>query len=300
MKVYNVAGHAPSYLPDGYEWELVWNDEFDGPELDETKWDYRLYMMHKRHIGWQKEGIRFDGKEDGHSSDVISKREQFILLTTEINGYRTEAFSATDEARLAAGDEFIVDHVRVFDIVPTPYEQIPFQYSLHVEQEDGSLKHFEFLAKEGEDPRRALAEQLIKDIPEGACSTAYNMSFEKSVLRRLAAQFPDLAKQLMDIHDNMHDLMIPFQKQYYYSAAMQGSYSIKYVLPALWPDDPKLDYHSLEGVHNGAEASAVYAGLTNDTPQEIAVKREQLLRYCELDTYAMVKVLEKLKETVYK
>lgn len=63
--------------------------------------------------------------------------------------------------------------------------------------------------------------------------TAYNMSFEKSVLRRLAARFPDLSEHLKDIHDHMHDLMVPFQKQYYYSTAMQGSYSIKYILPAL-------------------------------------------------------------------
>ena len=177
-----------------------------------------------------------------------------------------------------------------------PYEQIPFQYSLHVEYEDGRLEHFEFLAKEGEDPRRALAEQLIKDIPVGVCATAYNMSFEKTVLKHLAEEFPDLSAHLMDIHDNMHDLMIPFQKQYYYSKAMQGSYSIKYVLPALWPGDSELNYHNLEGVHNGSEASATFADMVNHTPEEIAEMRDNLLKYCGLDTYAMVKVLKKLKE----
>lgn len=177
-----------------------------------------------------------------------------------------------------------------------PYEQIPFQYSLHIEYEDGRLEHSEFLAKEGEDPRRSLAEQLVKDIPMGVCSTAYNMAFEKSVLKHLAEEFPDLSGQLMDIHDNMCDLMVPFQKQYYYSKAMQGSYSIKYVLPALWPGDPELDYHNLEGVHNGAEASVSYADMVNHTPEEIAEMRENLLKYCDLDTYAMVKVLNRLKE----
>lgn len=179
-----------------------------------------------------------------------------------------------------------------------PYEQIPFQYSLHVEYEDGRLEHFEFLAKEGMDPRRSLAEQLIKDIPMGVCSTAYNMAFEKNVLKHLASEFPDLYSHLMDIHDNMHDLMIPFQKQYYYSKAMQGSYSIKYVLPALWPGDPELDYHNLEGVHNGSEASASFAEMVNHTPEEIDKMRENLLKYCGLDTYAMVKVLNKLKSLV--
>lgn len=178
----------------------------------------------------------------------------------------------------------------------SPYEQIPFQYSLHIEYEDGRLVHKEFLAKEGIDPRRSLAESLIRDIPMNVCSTAYNMTFEKTVLGRLAENFPDIAEQLMNIHDNMHDLMIPFQQQHYYSAAMNGSYSIKYVLPALFPEDPELDYHSLEGVHNGTEASAAFADITKHTPEEIAVIRANLLKYCGLDTYAMVKVLGRLRE----
>ncbi|MEE0210146.1 MAG: DUF2779 domain-containing protein [Enterocloster sp.] len=122
------------------------------------------------------------------------------------------------------------------------------------------------------------------------------MSFEKTVIRHLAESFPDLAGHLMNIHENMHDLMIPFQKQYYYSAAMQGSYSIKYVLPALWPGDPELDYHNLDGVHNGAEASASFADMANHTPEEVEEMRKNLLKYCGLDTYAMVKVLRKLKD----
>ena len=178
-----------------------------------------------------------------------------------------------------------------------PYMQIPFQYSLHyIENENGELKHTEFLAEVGEDPRRKLAERLVQDIPTDACVLAYNMAFEKSVLKHLAEEFPDLSRHLMDIHDNMCDLMVPFQKQYYYSKAMQGSYSIKYVLPALWPGDPELDYHNLEGVHNGAEASASYADMVNHTPEEIAEMRENLLKYCGLDTYAMVKVLNRLKK----
>lgn len=179
-----------------------------------------------------------------------------------------------------------------------PYQQIPFQYSLHIEYEDGRLEHKEFLARAGEDPRRELAEQLIKDIPENVCTTAYNMSFERTVLLHLAEDFPDLSGHLLNIRDNIYDLMVPFQNQFYYSAAMQGSYSIKYVLPALWPDAPELDYHNLDGVHNGAEASATFADLVNHTPEEIAVLRQNLLKYCELDTYAMVMVLRKLKEIV--
>lgn len=180
----------------------------------------------------------------------------------------------------------------------SPYSQIPFQYSLHIEQEDGTLEHREFLAKEGTDPRRAIAESLCRDFPEDVCVLAYNMSFERGVLQRLADSFPDLSEHLLAIRENIHDLMIPFQKQHYYSKDMQGSYSIKYVLPALCPGDPELDYHALEGVHNGSEASATFADMPNHTEEEIEVMRKNLLKYCCLDTLAMVKVIEKLRKTV--
>lgn len=172
-----------------------------------------------------------------------------------------------------------------------------FQYSLHyIEHEGGELKHTEFLAYPGADPRRALAEQLCKDIPKGVCTTAYNMGFEKGRIKGLAEIFPDLADHLMDIHDHIEDLMIPFQKKYYYTKAMQGSYSIKYVLPALFPDDPTLDYHNLEGVHNGSEASATFKKMANMDKPELETYRKYLLKYCGLDTFAMVKVWEKLNE----
>ena len=178
-----------------------------------------------------------------------------------------------------------------------PFEQIVFQYSLHyIEHEGGELKHTEFLAYPGADPRRTLAEQLCKDIPKGVCTTAYNMGFEKGRIKGLAEIFPDLADHLMDIHDNIEDLMIPFQKKYYYTKAMQGSYSIKYVLPALFPDDPALDYHNLEGVHNGSEASAAFKRMATMSNEEMMAYREYLLKYCGLDTFAMVKVWEKLNE----
>ena len=79
---------------------------------------------------------------------------------------------------------------------------------------------------------------------------------------------------------------------------MQGSYSIKYVLPALFPDDPELDYHNLEGVHNGTEASAAFERMGEMDQEEMEQTRQNLLKYCGLDTYAMVKVWEKLREAI--
>ncbi len=179
-----------------------------------------------------------------------------------------------------------------------PYRQIPFQYSLHIEYEDGTLIHKAFLAKEGTDPRRALAERLCQDIPMQACVLAYNMSFEQGRLKELGECFPDLKEHLLSICDHLHDLAVPFQQQDYYTEAMKGSYSIKAVLPALFPDDPELNYHNLDQVHNGSEASGAFDQMTGLPLEELAKLRENLLKYCELDTYAMVKILRKLRETI--
>ena len=173
-----------------------------------------------------------------------------------------------------------------------PYEQIVFQYSLHyITTAGGELKHKEYLAQPGEDPRRGVAEALCRDIPRNVCTLAYNMGFEKGRIKGLTELFPDLADHLMDIHDHIVDLMVPFQKRQYYCRAMQGSYSIKYVLPALFPGDPELDYHSLDGVHNGTEASAAFEKMGEMDPVERQKCRENLLKYCGLDTLAMVIML---------
>ena len=181
----------------------------------------------------------------------------------------------------------------------SPYQQIPFQYSLHYQTTaEDTLHHKEFLAEANIDPRRKLAESLVRDIPKNVCTLAYNMMFEKMVIKKLANDFPDLKDHLMNIYNNMKDLMIPFKNREYYTKEMQGSYSIKYVLPALFPNDPSLDYHNLEGVHNGSEAMNTYANLGNLSKEEQEIVRHNLLKYCELDTYAMVKIHKKLKEVI--
>lgn len=102
----------------------------------------------------------------------------------------------------------------------------------------------------------------------------------------------------MNIESNIKDLLTPFQSGYYYNKAMGGSFSIKSVLPALFPDDPSLNYHNLEQIHNGGEAMSIFPKIKDMTPEDAATARHNLLKYCELDTYAMVKVWEKLQEAI--
>lgn len=195
---------------------------------------------------------------------------------------------------------YFLDFETTQDVIPLypgtkPYQQIPFQYSLHyIEKEGGPLLHKEFLAVSGTDPRRDIAERLCKDIPMNVCVTAYNKSFECTRLKELAETFPDLAIHLLNIRDNIKDLLEPFQGGYYYNKTMGGSFSIKSVLPAIFPNDPALDYHNLEQIHNGSEAMTIFPRIKDMTPEEQKFARQNLLKYCELDTYAMVKVWEEL------
>jgi hypothetical protein len=201
---------------------------------------------------------------------------------------------------------YFLDFETMQDVVPQydnsrPYQQITFQYSLHVVKDPDTIcdkQGYGYLApSDGSDPRRKLAEDLCNHIPRGVCTLAYNMSFERKRIEELAEIYPDLHDHLMDIHDHIVDLIDPFRAGHYYMPAMGGSFSIKKVLPALFPDDKGLNYENLEGsVKNGGEAMTIFPMIKDMSPSEADAARKSLLEYCNLDTWAMVKVWEKLKE----
>jgi len=177
-----------------------------------------------------------------------------------------------------------------------PYQQVPFQYSLHRVDADGEeAKHFEYLAQPGVDPRQEIAEKLLREIPEGACVIAYNMAFEKRVLRELGELLPGLRKRLKAVADGMIDLMEPFKQRDIYHWRMNGSYSLKSILPVLVPE---MSYDDLE-ISDGAMASQAYftMGEISDT-KDLTRLRKALLEYCRQDTLGLVRVLEKMRSMV--
>ena len=178
------------------------------------------------------------------------------------------------------------------------YQQIPFQYSLHIVKEEGApIEHKEFLAEvEDENIIRTFAESMINDMPEDGSVIVYNKTFEATRNKEIGEMYPDLKPEMDRFNNNIVDLMIPFRSRDYYTKEMQGSYSIKYVLPALYPDDPELDYKELSLIHKGDEASNAFLSLKNKSPEEQKVIREALLAYCKLDTLAMVKIWENFIE----
>lgn len=178
------------------------------------------------------------------------------------------------------------------------YQQIPFQYSLHIVKEEGTpIEHKEFLSEvDDENIIRTFAESMIKDMPEDGSVIVYNKTFESTRNKEIGEMYPDLNPEMERFNNNIVDLMIPFRNRDYYTKEMQGSYSIKYVLPALYPDDPELDYKKLSLIHKGDEASNAFLSLKDKAPEEQKVIREALLTYCKLDTLAMVKIWENFIE----
>lgn len=176
-----------------------------------------------------------------------------------------------------------------------PYQKVPFQYSLHIlKSKNEELEHKEFLADENKNEYRALAEQLIKDIPaDGGSIIGYNAGFEKGVITKMAAIFPNLEDRLNYMRSRIVDLYQVFRKGYFHNKAMDN-FSLKSILPALFPDNPDLDYSANEDVHDGMEASAAFLYLKDQPPQERERIRTNLLKYCRLDTFAMVSIYQKL------
>ena len=180
-----------------------------------------------------------------------------------------------------------------------PYQQICFQYSLHIIDENNNLSHKEHLSDDyNGNPMYGLCKKLCEDIPNNSCILVYNKSFEITRLKEMASLFPEFREHLLNIASNIIDLLPPFANHDYYTKDMQDSASIKKVLPALFPNDSKLDYHNLDQVHKGDEASNAYLSLPTLSKEEQEELRLNMLKYCKLDTYAMVKIYEKLKEVI--
>jgi len=169
-----------------------------------------------------------------------------------------------------------------------PYQQITFQYSLHTLGKRGKLEARSFLDLSGKDPTREFAEALVNDCGSTGPIFVYNAGFEGARIKELAERLPKIAKALLAIKGRLVDLH-PITKAHYYHPSQRGSWSIKAVLPAVAPD---LSYESLQGVKDGGMAMEAYLEAIHcDTTTERKGQIEkQLLDYCGLDTFAMVRL----------
>jgi hypothetical protein len=172
-----------------------------------------------------------------------------------------------------------------------PYQQIPFQFSIHQILSSGNLEHEEFLDLSGDDPSRPFAEALLSACDQVGPVFVYNAGFETARIRDLSVRFPDLNHDLMAIADRMVDLL-PIARDFFYHPSQQGSWSIKKVLPNIAPDAPELRYDQLDGVRDGNMAMDAYLEAVHPRtqPTRKAELRQQLLQYCGLDTFGLVRL----------
>ncbi|MEI6889927.1 MAG: DUF2779 domain-containing protein, partial [Bacteroidota bacterium] len=167
-----------------------------------------------------------------------------------------------------------------------PYQQIPFQYSLHVQQtKDGPVEHYEFLGTPPADPRPEFIQSLLARIGEIGSIIVWNQAFENTRLREIARDFPEYAAGIDCLLARVADLMVPFRRKHLYTPDMNDSYSLKAVLPALVTD---LSYSDLE-IQEGGTASIIYESLYQENdPEQVRLNRENLLAYCKMDTLSLV------------
>jgi len=173
-----------------------------------------------------------------------------------------------------------------------PYQQIPFQFSLHIA--DGKkVKHIEFLHDSKDDPREKFLLELKKALDKKGNIIVFNQSFEKTILKQLAEAFPKHRKWVNSVDKRIVDLLVPFRNFDYYNPEQKGSCSIKAVLPAVTGEN----YKDLN-IDNGSLASVsyfetVFGGLKK---QEVTKIRADLLKYCSLDTEGMIWIVDQLKK----
>jgi hypothetical protein len=170
----------------------------------------------------------------------------------------------------------------------SPWQKYAFQYSLHIQTADDEINHIEFLHEQASDPGRAIANSLLAHIATTGSVIVYNKTMERGVLKALARQFPEMGEGLLQISSRIWDLEQVFKKHYRHWQWGTKS-SIKNVLPTLVPE---LSYKDLE-VQEGGMASLEWLRMieTDDAKQK-ETKANALKRYCELDTLAMVRLLE--------
>lgn len=197
---------------------------------------------------------------------------------------------------------YFLDYETLSSIVPyfdghRSCQQVPFQYSLHIlDAPDVELRHVEYLHRDNSDPARPLAERLIDDLGTTGSIIVWYEGFEKSRNTELGEMFPEYHDAMQAINDRVVDLMIPFSEGWYVDKRFLGSASIKKVLPVLCPE---LSYKTL-GIQEGSAAQRLWMEAVLDGKRANEKQRilDDLVEYCKMDTFAMVRIYEQLLKLV--
>ncbi len=180
-----------------------------------------------------------------------------------------------------------------------PYQQVPFQYALFIKESPTSeLKFVEYLADKFQNPIPVFVAHMRANIGDVGSILVWNQGFEAGRNAEMAEAVPEYRDFLLGMNERMFDLMLvfKFKRQIYTHSQFNGSASLKMVLPVVCPD---LSYDKL-GIHNGGEATVAWPVATDpNTPKVIKQKLvADMLEYCKLDSFAMVRILDHLEEQI--
>lgn len=175
----------------------------------------------------------------------------------------------------------------------SPFQQIPFQFSLHIQDHpEGELRHVKFLHLESSDPRPHFTEALVEACGTQGSILVYNQKFEAKINEELSQKYPIFSDHILKINERMVDLLMPFKSRYIYSPKQNGSASLKVTLPTF----TGITYDNME-IAEGTAASRIYLGFQRGKHSKAETMKmfENLSEYCKQDTLAMVELLEVLK-----
>jgi len=176
-----------------------------------------------------------------------------------------------------------------------PWQQVPFQFSLHVQRKPGGpCEHHSFLPTDRADPRPALIDAMLEAIQPKGSIVAWNMGFEKGTIESLAAAFPQYGRRLSALLPRFVDLIVPFRSCWYVDHRFGGRCSLKNVLPVMVPELSYSDLEIQQGNVASVRAEKWFAGDLNK--KQWADQRPHMLRYCQRDTEGMVRIWEQLNQ----
>ncbi len=261
---------------------------------------YKLCRPVPEQLG-QLEDLHITSLKDIPEDFELSKKQQWQVEAVKLGEPLVKPDKIGDFIESLEYPLYFLDYETLSSVVPPfdglkPYQQLPFQYSLHIiEKHGGELQHTEFLHTLDTDPVPELLLQLQKDIGSKGTVLVWYEGFEKSCNDLMGRLQPEYADFLTNVNARVVDLMLPFDKGYYIDKDFCGSASIKKVLPVLAPE---LSYGDMD-IQEGASAQrlwmqAVYEDVHSEA--EVFKIMENLRKYCQLDTYAMVRIFEFLQE----
>jgi len=297
-----INGECPEFLIDDLltmEYDNFVKDEFMNSLPEDNIFQFR-YMLTRKKVELYKDGIiKMSDVPESFKINDKQKIQKILAGKNDKHIDKTQIKNFLDGLQYPL---YYLDFETINTAIPKfdnskPYQQIPFQFSLHIqEKSQGELKHIMFLANGTSDPRPKFFQALKDNLGNNGDILVYNQRFEKMVLREGAEFFPEF----LDWHDKnisprIKDLMEVFDKFYYYDSKQKGSVSIKHILPLL----SNLRYDGLE-IHKGDVASHEFERVTygNVSDEERQRVRQALEKYCKLDTLAEVEIVKGLRNSV--